>query len=262
MKKVIVASFQRSGTHFLLNHLESNFAGIQNGWVDILNRSLRETLKGATSVDLPSAIRDQLWDYYPLPGRRCVKTHYQGYFFDPYIEAILEKYDVLYMVRDPRDTMVSCYHYYNFTRYEPFIQEPVFSKFLRADLAGVKTETDPFSYSLVKPRNIVDKWNQHVLSWLRFKDRGVHFVKFSDLKLRWEATLQTIARHTSQKLKAALQPVSIDDPRVRPDFKREGLHRGEIGAWRGYFSAEDLAFLNCNLSDACAQFLDDMGGSP
>lgn len=120
-------------------------------------------------------------------------------------------------------------------RYEPFIREPVFSKFLRADLAGVETETGLFSYSLIKPRNIADKWNQHVLSWLRHRDQGVHFVKFSDLKLRWEATLRSLEAQTSQKLKPSLQPVLVNDPRIRPDFKRAGLRRGEMGGWRGIF---------------------------
>jgi len=239
--------------------MATNFVGIQEGWVDILNRPLRESLQGAASLDLPQAIRDQLWDYYSGPLRRCVKTHYQGYFFDRWAEAILEKYDLLYVVRDPRDTIVACYHYYNNTRYEPFVREPVFAKFLRADLANVKTETDPFSYSLIKPRNIADKWSQHVLSWLRHRDKGVHFVKFSDLEFRWQATLRSIEAATSQKLKPALQPVLVSDPRIRPDFKKVGLRRGETGGWREYFSEDDLLFLDRNLSDATKQFFEGPG---
>jgi hypothetical protein len=257
VKKVIIASFQRSGTHFLINHLATNFQGIEDGWVDIFNNEMRRAAEGAERTDFRVKIGEQLRDYHPTPGQRCVKTHFQAYFLEPHWEAIREKYDVLYIVRDPRDTMVACYHYYNLTRFEAFIQEPVFAKFLRADLRPVKTETDPFSYSHVKPRNIVDKWNQHVLSWLPYRDRGVHFVRFSDLKFRWQETLQAIESKTSQRLKPALQEVLISDKRVRPDFKRDGIRRGEVGIWRNYFSADDLEFLNQNVSAETTAFFDD-----
>lgn len=257
MKKVIVASFQRSGTHFLINNLATNFVGVEDGWVDLLNRKLRESLSGAERLDFRGKIWDQLRAYHQTPTRRCVKTHFQIYFLERWLDAILEKYDVLYMVRDPRDTLAACFNYYNQTNFELFIKEPVFSKFLRADLGAVKTETDPFSYSHIKPRNIVDKWNNHVLGWLPYRDHGVVFVKFSDLKFRLQETLETIASKTSQRLKPAIQPVLVTDERVRPDFKLAGRRRGEAGIWREYFSADDLRFVDQTLSEQTKQFCDE-----
>jgi hypothetical protein len=257
MKKVIIASFQRSGTHFLINNLATNFTGVEDGWVDLLNRELRNSLSEAERLDFRETIWNQLRAYQQTPTRRCVKTHFQMYFLERRLAAILEQYDVLYVVRDPRDTMVACFNYYNQTNFEPFIKEPVFSKFLRADLGAVKTETDPFSYSQVKPRNIVDKWNNHVLSWLPYRDQGVVFVKFSDLKFRLRETLESIAAKTSQRLKPTLQPVLVGDQRVRPDFKLAGFRRGEPGVWREYFSAEDLKFVAQTLSEQTKQFCDE-----
>lgn len=256
VKKVIVASFQRSGTHFLINNLATNFQGIQDGWVDLLNKAIQRSLDKTQPMDLRKRIWEQLCAYHLSPLRRCLKTHFQMYFFETRLAAIFEKYDVLYVVRDPRDTLVACYHYYNCTGFEPFIKEPVFSKFLRADLSQVKTETSPFSYSYVKPRNIVDKWNNHVLSWLPYKDKGVPFVKFSDLKDHWPTTLQSIQANTSQQLKPNVQPIPLTDQRVRPDFKREGYRRGEVGNWREYFSRDDLQFVDQTLSEEVKQFLD------
>lgn len=256
MKKVIIASFQRSGTHFLINNMATNFLGIENGWVDIFDSNVKRSVGESSPVDINEKIWEQLRAYSPTPMRRCVKTHFQMYFFEPRLEAILEKYDVLYVVRDPRDTLVACYHYYNLTRYEPFIQEPNFSKFLRASLSGVKTETDRFSYSYVKPQNIVDKWNQHVLSWLPGRAKGVRFVKFSDLKYRLPSTLQNIAAKTSQQLKPAIQEIPISDQRVRPDFKLAGYQRGAVGNWREYFSEDDLQFVNQTLAEPTKQFFE------
>jgi hypothetical protein len=237
--------------------MATNFTGIEDGWLDIMNSEIRRGLDDTQRTDFREKIWEQLRDYHANPLRRCVKTHYQMYFLERHWEAIREKYDVLYMVRDPRDTMVACYRYYNLTRYEPFIRETVFAKFIRADLREVKTETDPFSYSHIKPRNIVDKWNQHVLSWLPYRDKGVHFVRFSDLKLRGRATLQAIEDKTNQRLKPALQEVFVNDKRSRPDFKLDRFQRGEMGSWRKYFKPDDLQFLNENMSEETKQFFDD-----
>jgi hypothetical protein len=257
VKKVIIASFQRSGTHFLINNLATNFTGVEDGWVDLLNRELRHSLNQADRLDFREKLWDQLRAYHQTPMRRCVKTHFQMYFLERWLDTILEEYDVLYVVRDPRDTMVACFNYYNQTNFEPFIKEPVFSKFLRADLRAVKTETDPFSYSHVKPRNIVDKWNNHVLGWLPYRDKGVVFVRFSDLKFRLRETLESIASKTSQRLKPVIQPVLVDDKRVRPDFKLAGLRRGEPGIWQEYFSADDRQFVDQTLCEQTKQFCDE-----
>ena len=153
--------------------------------------------------------------------------------------------------------MVACFNFFNRTNFELFIKEPVFSKFLRAELWDVQGETRPFSYSLVKARNFVDRWNKHVLSWMHYKDKGVLFVKFSDLKLRFEDTLQYIESHTSQRLKDKIVPVLLDDQRYRPDFASPGIRRGEVGIWREYFSNEDLHFLDHTLSEQTKQFIDN-----
>ena len=258
VKKIIIASFQRSGTHFLINNLATNFTEVEDGWVDLLNRELRQSLCEADRLDFRNQLSDQLRAYHQTPMRRCVKTHFQMYFLERRLDDILEKYDVLYVVRDPRDTMVACFNYYNQTNFEPFHKRTgFFQVFASTDLRAVKTETNPFSYSHVKPRNIVDKWNNHVFGWLPYRDKGVVFVKFSDLKFRLRETLDSIASKTSQRLKPAIQHVLVEDTRVRPDFKLAGLRRGEPGIWREYFSADDLQFVEQALCEQTKQFYDE-----
>jgi hypothetical protein len=160
------------------------------------------------------------------------------------------------MVRDPRDTMVACFHYYNNTNFELFIKESDFSKFLRTDLWHVRTETQPFSYSYVKPRNIIDKWNKHLLSWMHYKDRGVTFVRFSELKNCAEQTLKLIESKTSQRLKPTIATIPLEDQRQRPDFILAGIKRGQVGIWKEYFTEKDLAFFNQMISEETKQFLD------
>jgi Sulfotransferase domain len=258
MKKIIVASFPRSGTHFLINNMSTNFAGIDDGWVDVVHGNKNNRwVQDITRKNLRKKIREQLMDvYYQDPLSSCIKTHYQMYFFERHMDEILENYDILYIVRDPRDTMVACFNYYNRTNFEHFLKEPVFSKFLRAPLWEVGTEVRPFSYSYVKPRDVVDKWDKHVLSWMHYKGQGVVFVRFADLKNRLEQTLKYIESQTSQRLKPEIKAVLLEDKRYRPDFMEASIKRGEVGIWREYFSKDDLEFLERGLSEQTKQFFD------
>jgi Sulfotransferase domain len=258
MKKIIVASFQRSGTHFLINNMATNFLDVEDGWVDVIHgKKNTRWVQDITRKNFRKKIREQLVDvYYHDPMRKCIKTHYQMYFFERYMDEILEKYDILYIVRDPRDTMVACFNYYNRTNFENFLKEPFFSKFLRAPLWEVGSEMRPFSYSYVKPRDVVDKWNKHVLSWLHYKERGVVFVRFSDLKNRLEQTLKYIQSQTNQRLKPEIKAIQLEDERYRPDFKEPSIKRGEVGIWKEYFSADDLNFIEGRLSSQTKQFFD------
>jgi len=250
MKKIIVASFQRSGTHFLINNLSTNFIGIQDGWVDIIHEKENQWVKEVNPNNLKEKILEQLLTcYYPHPTNKCLKTHYQSFVFERYIDRILEKYDIFYIIRDPRDVMVACYNYYNNTNYERFIKEPIFSNFLRRELWNIPTETQPFSYSYVKPRNIIDKWHKHVLSWLPYKDKGVNFVHFFDLKVHPEKALRYIASKSQQQLKEVIQHITVDDKRYRPDFTKAGLERGGLHIWPKYFSEDDLCFLESIISN-------------
>ena len=256
MKKVIVASFQRSGTHFLINNMSTNFVDIEDGWVDVVHSPKNRWLSDVNGRNLKDKIREQLVDiYYPSPTRKCVKTHYQMYFFERHIETILEKYDILYVVRDPRDTMVACFHYYNNTNFERFIKEASFPKFLRAVLWQTPAEVQPFSYSYVKPRNIVDKWNKHVLSWMHYEGKGVTFVRYRDLKESLSETLHYIESRTSQRLKPEVSPVPLEDRRYRPDFDSKDLKRGQVGIWKDFFSEEDIVFLNRFVSEQTKKFM-------
>jgi hypothetical protein len=257
LKKVIVASFQRSGTHFLINNMSTNFEDIEDGWVDIVHGRSNRVVRGVEPSNLKDKIREHLLEvYHPSPVRKCMKTHFQMYFLERHLDSILEKYDILYIVRDPRDTMVACFNYYNRTNFEVFLKEPVFAQFLRAPLWEVPAEVRPFSYSFIKPRDVIDKWDKHVISWMHYRGRGVVFVRFSDLKRRWQKTLSQIEAQTSQRLKGEIKEVRLDDSRYRPDYKEPGIPRGEVGIWKKYFTEEDLSFLERRLSDQTKQFLD------
>lgn len=245
MKKIIVASFQRSGTHFLINNLATNFARVGNGWVDIVRGRPNRWVSDVNRRNLQEKIREQLVDSYASSRiRRCVKTHYQCYYLEKHLDEILEKYDILYAIRDPRDLMVSCFHFYNNTNFEGFIKDDNLSSFIRRDLWRARSERNPFSYSYAKPRHIVDKWQKHVLSWLPYKGRGVTFVHYADLKRKHAETLKAIESATSQKLNSTITEVSLSDKRYRPDYKDSKVQRAQVGGWKTTLSPADVEFID------------------
>jgi len=245
MKKILVASFPRSGTHFLINTLSSNCQGVHNGWIDVINSERSKWVSNITEDNFRAKIREQLVDvYYPSRINKPLKTHHQMYVFEEYLSELLDFYDIFYMVRDPRDTLVACFHFYNRTDFEPFIKDPRIASFIRHPLWGVRSEVRPFSFSYVKPANIVDKWQKHVLSWLLYKDRGVHFVHYSDLQCRLKETLKGIASASSQLLLDIITPIGLEDQRFRPDFVDPTFKRGRVGIWRDYLSAADVQFIS------------------
>jgi len=247
-KKILIASFQRSGTHFLINTLSDNLVDIDEGWIDVINTTKNKWVNKVTPKNLPTKIREQLIDqYYPNRINKCVKTHYQGSVLAKHIDELLQYYDIFYIIRDPKDNMVSCYNFYNKTKYEDFIKEPNFSKFLRKDISDARTETQPFSYSIIKSENVIQKWSQHVDSWLKLKKKGVHFIRYEDLKNDLEDTMHFIEENSSQELKKKLKPVPLSDKRYRPDYKDKKIARGTDGAWKKYFNFSDMQWLKKNL---------------
>jgi hypothetical protein len=129
------------------------------------------------------------------------------------------------------------------TNYENFIKENDFRQFIRKDVRAAESETSEYSFSIIKAKNIIDKWCKHVESWMRYKDRGVTFVSFGDLKYDLGSTLRMIEARSSQRLKRWIQAVTVEDQRYRPDFRVPGLKRGEVGIWKEYFQPEDVSFL-------------------
>ncbi|MBD3407258.1 MAG: hypothetical protein GF411_14150 [Candidatus Lokiarchaeota archaeon] len=244
IKKPLIASFPRSGTHFLINTIKDNFIDVDNGWVDVVHGVKHRWVKDVKpdGSNLSEKIREQLIKYGESPVRKPLKTHYQFYFLERHWDVIKELYDVFYIIRDPRDVMAACFNYYNKTNFEIFIKEKNFSKFLRHELWNAHSETQPFSFSLVKPRNIVDKWNKHVHSWMTFVNRGVTLIKFEDLNQNPTRVINHIENETSQnKINDKIKIVDINDKRYRPDY--EGDNPRGIGCWKHYFNLDDIDWL-------------------
>jgi hypothetical protein len=91
----MIVSFQRSGTHFLINTLATNFKEIQRGWVDVVHTPKNKWVSNVCAANLRNKIYEQVIGTYAGHDlRRCLKTHFQAYVFDAFIQELIAKYDI------------------------------------------------------------------------------------------------------------------------------------------------------------------------
>jgi len=237
-----IISHERSGTHFLINTIQLNArirrghgVGVGAGWG---RHNMGEWFG---PYDQPAHRFDHI-DYVnkrwtKLSSRAAiVKTHCDRALFDErYVPA-----PIIYIFRDPRDTLLSWYNYLNqdrLYRIHPYLEDhrcTSFSDFIRRPAS----EFLKWSYSL-EPHfaNAAERWAAHVSSWLSRQDPQVHVVRFRDLKTNPERVLHDVAAFTGIGLKT--------------DFHHAGLlgaesmlpQQGLRGAWKTKVSDADQQFI-------------------
>ncbi|KAK3862986.1 hypothetical protein Pcinc_031191 [Petrolisthes cinctipes] len=170
-----------------------------------------------------------------LPGRRVIKCHYPLQVMP---SDLLQKAKVVYVARNPKDVVVSFYHFCKVIRGLRFTG--TFEQFVKDFLQ------DQLIYTPYWP---------HVLeAWRKRDNPNLLFVMYEDLKadnisqLRIindflgtnlnEMQLENVARHTSfSSMKSRGEPVK--DPKLfLEESKGSFFRKGSIGDWRSHFSPE------------------------
>jgi hypothetical protein len=225
-----VVSHERSGTHFLINTLLKNA---------VLRPEYHDTGEWvgpyASGQNGQFAHIDALranWE--SLPARvSIIKTHSDRELFD----FRYPKAKVVYVLRDPRDTLVSFYHYLkdppnkNF-RWNAEHRYASLSEFLRRPLSSFLR----WSYSRHgKSDTVAERWANHVKGWLGAGDAAV--VRYEEIKTDFRRVLGRLSPSLNLTLLPSLSPVGLHESfSVAP-------RKGVIGDWRNHFTAEDEALV-------------------
>jgi hypothetical protein len=218
-------SYPRSGntwTRFLIANLlfsdqEISFLNIDYLIPDVININRRKLAK--------------------VPRPRLIKSHE---YFDPRYKK------VIYIVRDPRDVVVS---YYYFHLKQGFIEDDYpMEKFVSRFVSG---DVDP----------IFASWGEHVASWFATRLNGREFLllRYEDMKANPALELAKIAdflqiSYDAEKLTRAVELSSVE--RMRELEKRDEhrwigtrsrrkdvrfVRTATTGGWRSLLSEEDVA---------------------
>jgi estrone sulfotransferase len=218
---ILLASYAKSGStwvrFFLCNLISIGEWGAKGIDWQTLDATLPE-------LGVSNLLR--AWPHPAIP--RFVKTH------KPYWPIFRNKKSLL-VVRDPRDVMVSFYHYRKANLRHPF--EGGFSEFLRNREFGL------------------DAWFRHYASW---RPRCTALVSYEALRKNDVREFDRMLRalHVEIPLEVIAQAAEKSKfDRMRAVEKRSGIsnadmfkadftftRKGKSGGWREYFSEEDMAY--------------------
>lgn len=212
---VFLVSMPRSGSNWvrlMLASLKAPDARIHFGNVN----DFIPTLHSWTPCDVDA-----------LPRPRIIKTHYAAYRRYPRFLAV---------VRDPRDVMVSMYHFYISTRY--FDHDLPFARFIRSGYARWPLD-----------------WSRHTRRALAIAERDpgrALVVRYEDLRGDPTGTLVRLARHVrldpiTAAVERAVAECSWDklramegDHKPRSDFRGRFFRDGSVGQWSAWFDDRDM----------------------
>lgn len=260
---VIVASYRRSGTHLTIDSLLNNSIGIHDSYLNLdrLDASHPEALS-ATEFEglLAKASGKTTVLKTHAPQRSVIDTPDEAALFD----RLMAKSGIVYVLRDPRDVMVSLWHFR--LSFDPaYAKQTTFSDHVR--------------------RNI-EHWRKHVEYWL---ERGVPTVRFEDWVDDYERTLdEMLATLDLARRQDAINVYGVTAaPRRRlssgpampkrlldavahlsnplskllvrmPKLTGVSRRSGRVGDWRSMFSEDDRALVE----DVHGDFLQRLGYEP
>lgn len=165
-----------------------------------------------------------------FPGYRVFKSHD---IYNPYYKK------VIYVVRDPRDVMVSYYHF----AVSLGIYAGDISSFVRSSQFGIES------------------WCEHLRGWMEDSPAGlrIHFIRYEDLKQDAFGTMQkmyTLLGHLLEEdlLREAVEASSFKNMSVlegeygygrrKSASKLKFMRKGKSGGWSEELDAEDVSFIN------------------
>jgi hypothetical protein len=225
-----VVSHERSGTHFLINTLEKN-ALLRPGYYTA-GEWTGPYVSGQSSE---FAHIDRLRaDWKEITGRvSIIKTHSDRDLFD----FRYPKARAVYVLRDPRDTLVSFYYYLigqsdGGTHLSGAHRYSTVSDFLRRPLSpSLRWANTRYG----RGGNVAERWANHVKGWLGADDTIV--VRYEELKTDFRDVLRRLSPLLSLELLSSMSPVGLHESfSILP-------RKGVIGDWRGHFTADDEALV-------------------
>lgn len=239
VRKILVVTHERSGTHFLMNTLALNFGYIARPWLNV---------DFEHGINFHSA--DGFANFFGLfrgkPVLNIGKSHHCFGFYENFIDQLIEEFQIIYVHRDPRDVMVSFWRLVNSLPWDEGPKTATPAEFMRHPPSGAMLR-----YQKNQAETNLDRWADHVRGWavdapepMRQK---IIYLRFEDLRLNFEATVKDLAHRLGLPCQAPRVP-SADQNVVLPG-------KGTVSGFHEHFDDADLDFVQQRLGPEMARFL-------
>jgi Sulfotransferase domain len=229
-RPALVISHERSGTHFLMNTLALNF-----GYRPFVDLDERPDFNPRSTPQLLAFLLAG-W-----PPQMVLKSHHPADLLPP-LALLAEVFEVFYVLRDPRDVLLSFWRYVsavNASGLDGGPQVATLGEFLRAAPAG-----SMLRYQRRPASTMVERWRLHVEGWTAAAERlpgRLKLVRYDDLDERFAATVARLADALGCSVGEARRPSHHENVVLAGP--------GGSGRHRALLTAEDQAFVGATAGE-------------
>ena len=236
-KVVVVVSHERSGTHFVMNSIAMNSAHVVDPFLnfDYLPQSEEINFFSSTSVHgFFTRLLQLKMPHGPVFLKSIVKSHHAHSFLAPVFG--MQGVRVVYVHRDPVETMVSLWRFLHRWEWHEGIKAPTPLALSRSPPEGRLVR-----YQYHHAATHFDRWAQHVSGWLEVGARtdNVLCVSYADLCADFGRSIRRILTFVAQP---------IPDP-LRPPPRNSYIQGQEL-----VLSSEDHAALVSHVKTECSRY--------
>jgi hypothetical protein len=250
-RDVFVCTFLKSGTNWMMQ------IAVQIAWQGRAEFEHIHDLVAWPDCPEPGPIPledPRAWEGCPT-GLRVIKTH-----ADQRCVPWSEEARYLVVLRDPKEVMVSAYHF-------------------AAPLLGISETLDPQQWLEIlmsDQRGLTGGWLEHTLSWWAVRDRpNVLVLTYPEMKRDLPGAVRAVAARLGVELDEAALAAVVERsglawmkannerfaparlPFIEPDYLPQMVRRGAAGGADELYSARDLAALDRAVLDRLAELGSD-----
>ena len=218
MRNILILSFPRSGTHFLMNTIAANFPYYSN-------RAMKLPISNNIG---------EVTDFIKSQGhtKRIFKSHMQSFSFVNVWNVLNSDYYVFYVIRDGRDAITSLYNFYKAR------DKKCKRKTIKEFMTGTPPDMESaYKVAIKKTKTVIDMWNYHIESWVG--KSNVFYVHYEDLIEKFSDVVSAIGKYINMD-----PPAQIIKPRKDVNVIQPGP--GIIGNYRKYFTEDDNTYFKEN----------------
>ncbi len=194
---IMVASHERSGTHFTMNALASCFGYVSSPWIDIDRHQFN-----INYFHTPS-LKALLQNVAGLRAANIVKTHHEFEFFKRFAASTEGVLNIIYVYRNPADVMASFWRFLHTWDWAEGPTEDTALGFATAPPMG-----QLMRYQFRQYPTMLERWANHVEHWVDAARRAnnIHVVRYEDLAQRYQDTITRLGS------RLGMQPGRIAPP--------------------------------------------------